>query len=49
MEFVIKTFGGLEDLLTQELIDLGLKKVEKVKRAVVCQGENQISLSLTIY
>lgn len=39
MEFVIKTFGGLEDLLTQELIDLGLKKVEKVKRAVVCQGE----------
>lgn len=41
MDFVIKTFGGLEEVLAKELKDLGIEKVRIIKRAVTCSGEEK--------
>ena len=38
MEFIVKTFGGLEDVLAKELRELGAKDIKPVKRAVLCSG-----------
>lgn len=39
MNIVVKTFYGLEDVLCEELAELGYTKVEKLNRAVRLQGE----------
>ena len=39
MKITIKTFQGLEDLLAQELIDMGGRHVEKEHRAVSFEGK----------
>lgn len=39
MEYVVKTFAGLEDVLAKELTDLGAVKVEKGRRAVSFSGD----------
>lgn len=39
-KIVVKTFGGLEDLLAGELRELGAKEVTPLKRAVECIGDN---------
>ena len=42
MEMVAKTFFGLEELLEQELIDLGAEKPRKLKRAVAFKGDMEM-------
>lgn len=39
MKFYVKTFEGLEEILKQEIIELGLSNVESGKRIVSCEGE----------
>lgn len=41
MKVVAKTFQGLEEVLNQELIDLGMKNTQIVKRAVVFNTDNE--------
>lgn len=41
-KIVVKTFGGLEEILAGELRDLGAKEVNPVKRAVECVGDSRI-------
>lgn len=38
-EFLVKTFHGLEEVLAQELTELGGQNVEIKKRAVSCKGD----------
>lgn len=42
MEYVVKTFAGLEDVLAKELKDLGAAKVEKGRRAVSFSGDKRM-------
>ena len=37
-QIIVKTFFGLEDVLLQEMIDLGIENPEKMNRAVMCIG-----------
>jgi putative N6-adenine-specific DNA methylase len=39
MNIVVKTFFGLEDVLQEELAELGYAKTEKLNRAVRLEGE----------
>lgn len=39
MKFLIKTFEGLEEVLAQEVADLGLSNIQQGKRIVSCEGE----------
>ena len=41
-KIVVKTFGGLEDILAEELRKIGAKEVTPLKRAVECKGDNKI-------
>ncbi|MFB6319207.1 class I SAM-dependent RNA methyltransferase [Saccharicrinis sp. FJH54] len=41
-KIVVKTFGGLEEILAGELRDLGAKEVTPLKRAVECVGDNRM-------
>jgi putative N6-adenine-specific DNA methylase len=38
MNIVVKTFFGLEDVLQEELAELGYPKTEKLNRAVKLEG-----------
>lgn len=49
MELVAKTFFGLEELLEQELIDLGATKTRKLKRAVAFKGDKEILYKANLY
>jgi putative N6-adenine-specific DNA methylase len=42
MKILVKTFHGLEDVLAKELQDLGAKNIEKLNRAVQCEGDQTI-------
>ncbi len=42
MKFVAKTLHGLEDILIQELKDLGAKEINKLKRAVSFEGDKEL-------
>ena len=41
MKVVAKTFQGLEEVLNKELIDLGMKNTQIVKRAVVFNTDQE--------
>ncbi len=41
MKLVVKTFQGLEEVLMQEIIDLGGENVKIGKRAVTCSGDKE--------
>ena len=45
---VAKTFVGLEDLLEQELIDLGAKNILKLKRGVQCKYDKKLLYKINI-
>lgn len=40
--FIIKTFAGLEPVLAEELRALGAENVQEIKRAVRCEGDQQL-------
>ena len=42
MEMLIKTFAGLEEVLAQELRDLGAQQITPQKRAVRCEGDHNL-------
>ncbi len=42
MEYVVKTFAGLENVLAKELKDLGAAKVEKGRRSVSFSGDKRM-------
>ncbi len=42
MDYVVKTFAGLEDVLAKELKDLGAANVEKGRRAVSFSGDKRM-------
>lgn len=39
MKILVKTLFGLEDILSEELIELGAKNIKKARRAVHCEGD----------
>ncbi len=39
MKLLVKTLAGLEDVLADELQQLGAQKIEPLKRAVSCEGD----------
>ncbi|MDG5800921.1 THUMP domain-containing protein [Marinilabiliaceae bacterium ANBcel2] len=49
MEFVAKTFHGLEDVLAQELKDLGADNVEPVNRAVTFTGDKELLYRVNLW
>jgi putative N6-adenine-specific DNA methylase len=42
MKLIVKTMHGLEPILARELSQLGAKNVKELKRAVSCQGDNEV-------
>ncbi|WP_289055293.1 THUMP domain-containing class I SAM-dependent RNA methyltransferase [Carboxylicivirga marina] len=42
MKLLVKTFHGLEEVLAEELRELGAKDVTPVKRAVTCTGDKEV-------
>jgi putative N6-adenine-specific DNA methylase len=41
-KIVVKTFGGLEEILAAELEKIGAKNINQLKRAVECYGDNTV-------
>ncbi|MEZ4984209.1 MAG: class I SAM-dependent RNA methyltransferase [Saprospiraceae bacterium] len=42
MEILVKTLAGLEEILAQELADLGAQEITPLKRAVKCTGDHRV-------
>ncbi len=49
MEFVAKTLFGLEEVLAQELKDLGAQNVQPLKRAVSFEGDLKVMYTANLY
>ncbi len=49
MEILVKTLAGLEDVLAQELTELGAQGVEPLKRAVRCQGDHALLYRINLW
>ena len=42
MKLLVKTFHGLEEVLAEELKEIGAKDVTPIKRAVTCTGDKEV-------
>ena len=42
MKLIVKTLEGLEDVLYDELINLGADNAERVNRAVILEGDKKL-------
>lgn len=49
MEILVKTLAGLEDVLAQELTELGATAVEPLKRAVRCEGDHALLYRINLW
>jgi len=47
-EIIVKTFHGFEDVLVEELTNLGAAEVTKLKRAVSCQGDTKMVYKINL-
>ena len=47
-EIVVKTFLGIEDVLMEELRELGAKDLKKLKRAVSCVGDKRLVYKINL-
>ena len=47
-EIVVKTFLGIEDVLMEELEELGAKDIKKLKRAVSCKGDKRLVYKINL-
>lgn len=48
-EIIVKTFHGFEDVLAEELSNLGAAEVTKLKRAVSCQGDTKMVYKINLH
>ncbi len=49
MEIILKTLQGLEEVLVEEVKQLGGKEVEQLRRAVRCQGDLRLIYKLNLH
>lgn len=42
LTLIVKTFGGLEEVLANELRELGAKNIQVLKRAIQCEGDKAL-------
>ena len=45
MKLLVKTLHGLESALAEELQELGAQNIRKIKRAVACEGRQELLYS----
>ncbi|TRX66520.1 class I SAM-dependent RNA methyltransferase [Carboxylicivirga sp. M1479] len=49
MKLLIKTFHGLEEVLAEELREIGAKDVTPIKRAVTCSGDKELMYKANLH